>query len=564
MPKKKVEAEQAQFSPKVFLDAIDEFVKAKGIKKEKVIEILKDSLETGYRKQLGQKDAYVRCDIDGERGTIDLYFIRIVVKDVQDDFLEIDIDEANELDPSKKYNLGDEFLEKASLEDLKKACVVAAKSVISQKISEAEKELLYELYKDKKGQMIYGHVETDDDRGLSISIAGNAAEKTLLYLPRKELIPGETFKTGDRIRLYVSDVTNDGKKGTRINISRANVGFLKQLFQEEIREIADGTVIIKDIVRKAGERSKVSVYSLDPNVEPAGTCIGPAGTRIQRVVAQLGNGKNKERIDVISYSDNPSLYIMEALKPANVLGINYDADSGKAIVVVTDDTLTKAVGIRGVNISLARQLTKHDITIKSESDAKAEGISYQTYQEVEALAKNSRFARIEIKKSIEGNDPTVGKLPEGYIAPNMRKYEDPGVSLSDEDREIIESGIDDEELNASIQEEIDISSDEVKEVAPKKEDKIEVKTTTTLESLEKQLEEEAKKKDASKRTTTKKKEEKKEEEKPVEVKPVQPAMAIYTEEELRQIEEEEAKQNEAVSDEEEEDYDEYDDYYDDK
>ena len=318
-----------------FLNALEEIEASKGISKATILTMLEESLIKAYKKQLGGDDADVRVNIDIEKGIIEMYQAKKVVEEVEDDFLEVSVQDANALDPNKKYQAGDEYLIYASIDELRKATAMSVKSMLKQKFAEAEKSILYETFKDKIGTLITGKVEKVDDRGISVNIV-----KTSVYLPKKELIGDERFIVGETIKIYVDDVAS-GTKGAHIVVSRSKEGFLKCLFMEEIHDVYDGTVIIKNIAREAGERSKVAVYSHDPNIDPAGSCIGPNGSRIQKIVSQLGNGGiNKEKIDIIAYSDNMAMFIMESLKPATALGIILNEEKKAATVIVKDDSLS--------------------------------------------------------------------------------------------------------------------------------------------------------------------------------------------------------------------------------
>ena len=220
--------------------------------------------------------------------------------------------------------------------------------------------------------MIVGQVEKIDERSAIVNIG-----RTSVYLPSSKRIPGETFKVGDRIKLYVVDVEST-TKGAQIAVSRIHEGFLRRLFEEELPEIYEGTVVIKEIAREAGLRSKVSVYSLDPNVDAAGACIGQNGSRIQKIVAQLGNAKDKEKIDIIAYTENKPLYLVESLKPAQVTGIIFDESNKKATMIIADENLGPAIGRRGVNPRLASKLTGYTIEIKDLTSTTAEGLSFTT------------------------------------------------------------------------------------------------------------------------------------------------------------------------------------------
>lgn len=354
---------------KALIQAIDLIEQEKGISKESILIALKEALEKAYRKQLGSiDDALVRADIDLKKGIIKLFQLKTVVENIEDDFLEISLEEIKALGLS--LQVGDTYQIEASPEDFQKSAAMTVKAILRQKIAEAEKSALYEIYKDKIGEMIVGQVEKIDERSAIVNIG-----RTSVYLPSSKRIPGETFKIGDRIKLYVVDVEST-TKGAQIAVSRIHEGFLRRLFEEELPEIYEGTVIIKEIAREAGLRSKVSVYSLDPNVDAAGACIGQNGSRIQKIVAQLGNAKDKEKIDIIAYTENKPLYLVESLKPAQVNGIILDEAGKKATLIIADENLGTAIGRRGVNPRLASKLTGYTIEIKDLTSTTAEGLSY--------------------------------------------------------------------------------------------------------------------------------------------------------------------------------------------
>ncbi len=554
-----------------FLNALEEIEASKGISKATILQMLEESLIKAYKKQLGGDDADVRVNIDVEKGIIEMYQAKAVVEEVEDDFLEVSVQDANAMDPNKKYVAGDEFLIYASIDDLRKATAMSVKSMLKQKFAEAEKSILYETFKDKIGTLITGKVEKVDDRGISVNIV-----KTSVYLPKKELIGDERFIVGETIKIYVDDVAS-GTKGAHIVVSRSKEGFLKCLFMEEIHDVYDGTVIIKNIAREAGERSKVAVYSHDPNIDPAGSCIGPNGSRIQKIVSQLGNGGiNKEKIDIIAYSDNMGMFIMESLKPATALGIILDEEKKAATVIVKDDSLSLAIGRRGVNVRLAVKLTGYNIDVKTESQAIEEGLEYVSYNEIQALEETKKAAlqaEAAIKEENKGLENLRG-LPEGYVAPQDRVYDDDKNSEDEDERnEALEVEAERKEIKeeAAPVEEAPVIEEPVVEEKPvvKEEKKVEehkeVKTTVSLEDLEKSLDDEkSRKANKQNKKSYKKNNKKAEEEEEDNEKPVIATgerMSIYTEEELRQIEEEE--QAEEEYDDEEVDYDEYDEYYDD-
>ena len=527
----------------------------KGISRDVVIEALKESMMKAFKKSLGADDALVGVDIDLDNGVFEMYQIKNVVKEVEDDLLEISVEDAKEADPSKKYKVGDEFRIYVPIEELRKAMVLTIKGLMRQKFAEAEKEILFEQFKDKINTLITGRVEQIDDRGATINIG-----KQSVYLPRKEMIKDERFAVGDTIKLFVNNVDSSSKGGAKIVVSRASEGFLKAIMTEEIHDIYDGTITIVAAAREAGERSKVAVTSKDVNVDPAGACIGPNGSRIQKVVSQLGNGSSKEKIDIIAYKENTALYIMESLKPAQVVGIKVDEENKSALVVVKDDSLSLAIGRKGVNARLAVKLTGYKIDIKIESDAAAEGLEYQTFEELSSLdmeIHNQKVMEAQRQTLVYQNpeQSVLPGLPEGYVAPQARVYEDEQRTELDE---ALEEVAEKEEVKTPVKEDVKV---EVKEEAPKAET-THVKTTTTLEDLEKALEDSSKAQKKKETNKRKKKVEEKEEESTI-IHNDQPRMSIYTEEELKAMEEEENEAEEEVYDDEDfDDYDDYDDYYD--
>lgn len=560
-----------------FLAALEEIEASKGISKDSVLQMLEDSLIRAYRKQLGGDDADVRVNIDLDKGALDMYQVKEVVDEVEDDFLQISVADANIQDPTRKYQAGEEFHIFASIADLRKATALSVKSMLKQKFVEAEKNILYETFKDKIGTIITGKVEKVDEKGISVNII-----KTSVFLPKKELIGDEKFILGETVKIYIDDVAG-GTKGAHIVVSRSKEGFLKCLFSEEIHEIYDGTIEIKAIAREAGERSKIAVYSKNPSVDPAGACIGPNGSRIQKIVAQLGNGGiNKEKIDIIGYSENPALYILEALKPARALGIAIDIPAKRATAIVKDDSLSLAIGRRGVNVRLAVKLTGYNIDVKTESDALAANLSFVSYEEILA-EENHKLA--EVKAQLTSESEAIASvlpgLPKGYVAPQDRVYKDTfsddETDLTDELEDEIENReetvysapVAEEKTNETTVEVKVVLEETVAPIVPQEEvveELKEVKITTSLEEIEKALEEKAAKQNVTpfKRNYRKnvKKTDEAEEDKslPIITTPAE-KMSIYTEEELAALEAEEVE--EVYEDDDNIDYDEFDKYYDD-
>ena len=471
-----------EFKAKDFLEAMNAMEDYRGIPHERTLLALKEAFEKGMMHELNADDVIVRVDIDETKGTIRRYQIKKVVEEVEDDYLEISQEEAKEWNPKKDYQIGDECEIEMPIQEMTAGNAKFVASLFRQKIAEAEKEVLYAKYKNCIGEMMQGTVEKNEPRGALINIGG----RTTVFMPKQFMIGNEEFKQGDRILLYVSNVTNT-PKGAQIIVSRTDPGFLKRLFEREVHEIYDGTVVIQNIARKPGVRSKVAVYSTDPNVPASGACIGPNGTRIQSIVAELGNTKVKEKIDIINYSKNPGIYIMEALKPANILGVILNEEEKKAIAVVLNNEFSLAIGKGGVNVSLAAKLTGWHIDIKEQDEAMQAGLRYLTADELrrmdEAKEAQARYDAI-IAASKEENAP---------------EYHEEETPMMEEENEVVEEEVVEEEAvveespveETSVEEKQEPAIEEEK-VVVKVEETTSVRTDTKLADLERELEEEKK------------------------------------------------------------------------
>lgn len=572
-----------------FKNAITELSVAKGVDEETIFVALKDALEKAFLKSLGGgEDAKVYVDIDLDNGFITLAQLKAVVEDVTDDYLEItkdDAEEENEVkiediedelsgltkkDKEKKHDLeillskvkeagehitlGEYYPIYASLSDMTKTFMKAVMSLLHGRIVEAERGLLYEYYKDHIGELITGTVEKCDDKGCLIDVG-----RTKVELSKREMIGDEMFRAGDPIRVYIQEVKKkDDGKGAQVELTRSSAGFLKRLFEEEIHEIFDGTVLIKGVAREAGIKSKISVMSTNPDVDATGACIGQGGSRIQKIVAQLGNGKEKEKIDIIPYSVNPLLYVADSLKPVKALGVDVlDEDNKKVSVIVKDDDFSTALGKRGVNVRLARQLTGWDIGILKESEAKKDEIVYVTYDELKAQEEEMKVQKQRddfLKKSKEDlekkKEQEALAQKEGEAAPVVTSVEE--TATIEEQPVVTETKPVVEEVKEKK------PAEEVKE---KPVETLEVKTTKTLEDLEKELAntkvQKSEKKPVQKKRPHHISDEEVERVKPSEVP--QNMMPIYTKEELEEIEKEESNldYDDNYDDIDLEDYDEY-------
>lgn len=341
------------------LHALDDIGKEKGISKEILIDAMETALYSAYKKDFGTKEN-VRVEIEGDKGEVKVYAQKEVVSEVENENEQISLEEAQKID--KNFDIGDVVEEEITPENFGRIATQTAKQVVMQRIREAERDVIYEEYKQKEGELITGAVQRFHNNNTFIDLG-----KTEALLPPSEQMPGEHYEMGDRIKLYVVEVDADSK-GPRILVSRTHPGLLKRLFELEVPEIFDGIVEINSVAREAGNRSKIAVSSHDENVDPVGACVGPKGMRVQSVVDQL----NGEKIDIIEWNEDPEVLVANALNPAEVRKVIIIEDKKIAQVIVPDFQLSLAIGKAGQNARLAAKLTGWKVDIKSESDYEEE------------------------------------------------------------------------------------------------------------------------------------------------------------------------------------------------
>lgn len=382
-------------SSKKIIEALDILENERGIKKEIVIDALKEALEKSYKRNYLCQEANVRVEINPKNFKISLFEIRTVVDDVFDEDLEISLEEARETNP--KINIGDTVETVVSPEVFGRLAASQTKQILRQKIREAEKESLYNEYADKKDEIITGTIDRVEPRFAIINIGKMGA-----LLPLSHQIPNETLREGQNIKVYVTDVENN-PKGTHVNVSRTDPKLVKRLFELEVPEIYEGTVEIKSVSREAGERTKIAVYAKNSDIDPIGACVGPKGTRVRNIVEEL----NGEMIDIVQYSSDPKVFISNALSPAVVLKVIVDEENNSALVVVPDNQLSLAIGKRGQNARLAVRLTNWKIDIKSLTEAISEGIDISEEQpeveieEFEPVVIEDDYIEEAIEETIE-------------------------------------------------------------------------------------------------------------------------------------------------------------------
>ena len=585
---------------KLFLEAVKAFEQEKGISSEILLDALKESFKFAFQKKIEKEnffdkktgkslikvdknapklpDALVRVDIDLDKARIKCFRQWLVLEDddITDDYIEISIEDAREKSP--KIKIGEYYEEELNLDDLNTRDADILKTHFKQKISKAEKEALMANFQNKIGTIVTGDVEKADRRCVIVNLG-----KTSATLLPGDLIGDEKYNTGDTIKVYIKEIGKDEKRGgSLVKISRSDPGFLRCLFENEIHEIYDGTVIIKDIARLAGKRSKVAVYSNDPNVDPSGACIGQNASRIQSIVSQLGNARDaKEKIDVITYNPNLGIYLSEILKPGNIVGAKIDEGIRTIYAIVeSPDQKSLAIGNGGTNTILARQLTHFDkVLVKTVEEAEAENIDYKTMEEFEAEAREEERRRFRerqemilnmnkpqveeetiVEEEIKEEAPATFAEETKVVEPTVEAapvVETPAVEVAAE--KPAEETVEIVKKPAEPEQKVEIKKVE-KPIEP--EELREVKTTTTIESLEKILEQEKKEKEAkAQKALNKKKKAKKfeDEDDEKEEKKIIQKMDIYTDEELAELENEELDS----SYEDEDDYSEYDDdnYY---
>ena len=346
-----------------FFAAIEDIEKEKGIPREYMYDKIRQAMLAAFRRDHPENEDNVEIILDEDKKRIDMQVNKLVVEDVTDPTHEIDQEAAKKV--TRRAKLGDTIAIPVETKKFGRIAAQAAKQVIIQGIREAERGLIYEEFTSREHEILTGIVSRVDPRtgAVSIRISSNS-EFTEAMLPMNERIRGEEFREGDRIKVYVVEVRN-ASRGPQVMISRTHPGLVKRLFELEVPEIDDGTVEICSIAREAGSRTKMAVYSNDPNVDAIGSCVGPKGARVSEIVNELGG----EKIDIVNYSEILEDYIAAALSPSEVISVTMLDDGKSCQVVVPDSQLSLAIGKEGQNARLAAKLTGFKIDIKPESQA---------------------------------------------------------------------------------------------------------------------------------------------------------------------------------------------------
>jgi N utilization substance protein A len=340
---------------KELISAIDELEKERGINKEYLMEALETALATAYKRNFDSAEN-VKIDMNGITGEITIYAVKEVVLEVEDEMLQISLEEAKKKD--EKVAEGDTVEIEIILKDFGRIAAQTAKQVIVQKIREAERDMVYTEYNDRKGEIVSGIVQKADGGTLILDLG--KLEGVMLT---KDQIPTENYRVNDKVRAYVVNVERGTKGAPQVLISRSHPDFVRKLFEFEIPEIYEGLIEIKSVARDAGNRSKVAVYSTNEDIDPVGSCVGQKGIRIQNIISELKG----EKIDVIEWDEDSSIFISAALLPAQVMAVDIKEEERFAQVIVPDDQLSLAIGKAGQNARLAARLTNWKIDIKSET-----------------------------------------------------------------------------------------------------------------------------------------------------------------------------------------------------
>lgn len=343
------------------LDALNVLENEKGISREVLIEAIEAALISAYRRNFNQAQN-VRIDMNLEKGTMYVFARKDVVDEVFDSRLEISLEDAQKINPN--YQLEDVVELEVTPRDFGRIAAQTAKQVVTQRVREAERGIIYSEFIDREEDIMTGIVQRQDSRFIYVSLG-----KIEALLPANEQMPNEQYKPHDRIKVFITKVEKTSK-GPQIFVSRSHPGLLKRLFEIEVPEIFDGTVEIKSVAREAGERSKISVHADNEEVDPVGSCVGQKGQRVQAIVNELKG----EKIDIVKWSEDPVVFVANALSPSKVLEVIVNEEDKSTTVIVPDYQLSLAIGKRGQNARLAAKLTSWKIDIKSETEARDAGI----------------------------------------------------------------------------------------------------------------------------------------------------------------------------------------------
>ena len=482
--------------------AMEDLEKENGIKKEEMLETIETALVTAYKRNYDCEEDNVKITMDRQTGEIHVYMQKEVVKDVENEKTQISLEDAKLKD--KKAKKGDIIDIELVPRNFGRIAAGTAKQVIIQKIREASREFLYNEFNERKGEIVSGIIQKADGGAVIVDLGRLEG----VMLP-KEQIPSERYHVNDKIRACIVDVQRGLKGSTQVMISRSHNDFVRKLFELEIPEIYEGLIEIKSVSRDPGNRCKIAVYSQNENIDPVGSCVGQKGIRIQNIINEL----NGEKMDVIEWNEDPSIYISSALLPAQVMAVDIKDDEHFAQVIVPDDQLSLAIGKAGQNARLAARLTGWKIDIKSETQFRemimkmqeeAEGI---IEEEAEDMLEDAVVEEI-IEEVVEEEKPKRGRKKKAEVEETEEikeeKEEKPKKTTRKkkaEKEEVVEEVVEEEKPKRGRKKKAeDEDAEEVKE-EKKTTKKAAAKKTTTKKATTKK---ETEKKTATKKTTAKK------------------------------------------------------------
>ena len=354
---------------KEFFAALTDLVREKGISEEVFLETLKNALASAYKKQY-DGGVEVIVEMNRDLGTISFKAVKHVVEVVEDRDKEISLEDAQALDPT--HTVGDTIVRTFQPDNFGRIAAQTARQVILQKIHEAERDSTYSAFTDKEGELMTGIIRKIDDRNVYVELGDKKIEGVM---PPQDRVPTERYAVGDTIKVFVKRVKNSGKN-SQIVVSRTAPGLVKKLFEEQVPEIAQGIVEVKEVAREAGHRTKIAIASSDVRVDAVGACVGNRGSRVNAVVEELGG----EKIDIILWDENPLAFIFKALSPATVNSVTLRGEKS-AMAVVPDDKLSLAIGRDGQNARLAARLTGWKIDVKAASSPEAQALLAEAEEE---------------------------------------------------------------------------------------------------------------------------------------------------------------------------------------
>lgn len=559
---------------KTLLEAMGAIEDERMVDSEVIFSAFKEGIEKAFRKHVRCPEATVRIDVD-DNDEIRIFQVRTVVEDVDDDEIEISLDDAKEKNPNAQ--LDDKIEDEVSITEFSRSEITVVKNVMLQKIKEATKQIIYDEYIDKVDDMVTGTVESVEDKYVIVNLG-----KTLALLLKADQIPFERYKEGQRLKVVIKSVNKDSKSA-QVLVSRASAVLVKRLFEVSVPEIFDGTVEIKAIAREANERTKMAVYSKNPNVDAIGSCIGPRGNRVVTVIEEISQKNNvasHENIDIVEWNPDFIEYVSNVMKPANTVAV-IPQSAGSLLIVVEDKDLSVAIGKKGINARLAAKLLDKKVEIKTVSAVEEMGIDYvemmeqfkQQQQEKRLALEKEKLEAEVLKQQKELEEMNAKYQDVEEFDPEFTKDEQGRDLESYEDEDFVEKNENNPEKAETLkakeesEENVDATvTEEVEEEKPvKKKAKLQIKATDYVSKYEELAD--AKKKDTTS-TVKKKRKVKEEDQEALEIKEKLEALKKqqyeikpeYTEEELDEFNNPEEEH--WYDDDEDVDYDQYDEFYD--